>query len=537
MTVDFAIVPVAHCPLLSALFFCVFCVQGDMAQGELWATLLTAINPNASAMPVVLQSTIDLLETELAKARAALQQIQSEPPVAVAENVTAGAMEAYRVHLVGCASRKQSTHSFLPLIDESFVRYSTMKTPPKSLSLVDILSNSLVLDHLAPCMSVASLLSLASTNKTMRSLVMDTPYVFRHLDLTSCRGAQAPISHSIDASGEVWRNGRTDESLTEDEFYSGPLRGIFDDLGRRAILQDVRTLILDGLSVPADLVAEIVLSDRFNVTILSIRGCLNLNERKLMQTLQYAVRPGRAKGSPRVKGIYHFSSPKDDAQHALGTAAAGHRPRHTITGQQHDDDVPGRHAWYKPSGQVLGGSITSGWAQTIQLCQGIISFDAVLCRSPRHDLNAYASDNARRLGPYLSPAIATIALGPRGCEGCGTAPEGPAVWGYSPDEYFPLLSPPPLHSSRISTAKNPAVHKNESPTLIMQCEDCVRNRLCRRCRRWWCSDCLQDPEILRSPGFASQPPGMFAGMDHVKENELKVFDGSRDLCRSCLVDP
>ncbi|WEW59418.1 hypothetical protein PRK78_004890 [Emydomyces testavorans] len=488
-------------------------------------------------MPVVLQSTIDLLETELAKARAALQQIQSEPQATVTEDVTAGAMEAYRIHLVGSASRKQSTHSFLPLIDDSFVRYSatnSRNSTRKRTSLLDILSNSLVIDHLAPYMTVASLLSLASTNKTMRSLIMDTPYVFRHLDLTQCRGAHIPLTSPVDRECGAWGRERMDESVTEDEFYSGPLHGIFGDLGRRSILQDVRTLVLDGLSVPASLVAEIVLTDRFNVSILSIRGCLNLNERQLMQTLQYAVRPSRAKGMPRVKGIYHFAPKESDqplcSQPRLGPPRrpdqpqTGHHSRYTHHHSwDRGDDVQRRHEWYKPSGQVLTGVISSGWAQTLQLCERIISFDAVLCRSPRHNPNSYTGDNPKQLGSYLPPAIATIALGPRGCEGCGTTPEGPAVWGYSPDEYFPLLSPPPLHSSRIAAAKNPSLYPNETPTLIMQCEDCVRNRLCRRCNRWWCSDCLQDPEVLRSPGITYQPPGMFAGMEQAKGHELKVF--------------
>ncbi|KAI1957194.1 hypothetical protein LOZ58_005814 [Ophidiomyces ophidiicola] len=506
-----------------------------MAQGELWATLLTAINPiNASAMPVALQSTIDLLETELAKARAALQQIQAAPQAIVAEDVTAGAMEAYKVHLVGSASsRTQSSHTFLPLIDESFVRYSTTAGPKASrqrTTLSDLLLNSLVIEHLAPYMSVASLLSLASTNKTMRSLIMDTPYVFRHLNLVPCRGAQASPSRAANhRAGDAWTNGETNDSMTEDKFYSQALRGIFDDLGRRSVLQDVRTLVLDGLSVPADLVAEILLNERFNVTILSIRGCLHLNERKLMQALQFAVRPGRAKGMPRVKGVYHFSAKDSDAQ------PRPDQPPISLRGQH--DDLQRRHEWYRASGQVLSGPVCSEWAQTLQLCERIISFDAVLCRGPRHHPESYMGDHPKQIGSYLPPAIATVALGPRGCEGCGTTPEGPAVWGYSPDECFPLLSPPPLHSSRVSVAKNPAVHKNESPTLIMQCEDCIRNRCCRRCRRWWCSDCLQDPEMIRQPDTAYQPPGMFAGMGHVKGHQLKVFNGLCIICRNCHVDP
>ena len=64
-----------------------------------------------------------------------------------------------------------------------------------------------------------------------------------------------------------------DENVTEDEyvhlprparkhtnalsFYGGPLQGIFNTLRRRHILQDVQTLILDGLSVTSDLLSDL----------------------------------------------------------------------------------------------------------------------------------------------------------------------------------------------------------------------------------------------------------------------------------------
>ncbi|EEH19659.2 hypothetical protein PABG_01918 [Paracoccidioides brasiliensis Pb03] len=454
-----------------------------MAQGQLWATLRTAIDPlNAKAMPIILQSAIDLLETELANARAALQAIQAQPASIISSmsssflstpssyssvdiqdsSITAGAMAAYKHHLIGQATLINNPSICLPCRSNCPVAFLGKPLPT---SLLDILSNSLILDHLAPYLSISSLLSLASTCTTLRSIIMDTPYVFRYMDLTKCRGSQPPPSTGpIDPGGETWRTQRMDESLTEDEFYGGPLRGIFSDLGRRNILQDVRTLVLDGLSVPADLIADIILTDKFNVVILSIRDCLNLNERKLMQTLQYAVRPSRAKGMPRVKGIYHFT-PMDDAQTAFQDRKHS-GPSQPYGSSELDDNakhqgrMTWRHPWYKPTGKVLKKPISTGWAQTLQLCNGIISFDAVLCRSPQHQPLFTAAGNAagNDMQPvsYFSPAIATVALGPSGCEGCHSSPEGPAVWNHSPNHQFPLLTPPPMHSSRVTAAKSPA---------------------------------------------------------------------------------
>ncbi|OJD21028.1 hypothetical protein ACJ73_07635 [Blastomyces percursus] len=522
-----------------------------MAQGQLWTTLMTAIDPlNAKAMPVVLQSTIQLLETELANAKAALEEIQAHPATATStstsmsissspsssflspsspsspscycaemqETITAGAMAAYKHHLVGRLSQITSSSLHLSCHPNCDVAFSHGPLP---VSLQDLLSNSLILDHIAPYLSISSLLSLASTCTTFRSIIMDTPYVFRHMDLTTCRGAQPPpCMGPIDAGGEVWRRERMDESLTEDDFYSGPLRGIFSDLGRRSILQDVRTLVLDGLSVPTDLIADIVLTDRFNVVILSIRDCLNLNERKLMQTLQYAVSPSRPKGMPRVKGIYYFTAKNDSQQstshgrkHMYHTSAASKWDRpggHQSDNQSsHSADACGtakdnlhdqltrRHPWYKASGRVLRKQISNGWAETLQFCNGIISFDAVLCRSPAHHPFASVEGNDAQPPTYLSPAIATVALGPRGCEGCRTSPEGPALWNHSPEYQFPLLTPLPLHSSRITAAKSPTVSDNDEPALIMQCQECLIDRWCNRCGSWWCSACLPHPEKPR----------------------------------------
>ena len=173
------------------------------------------------------------------------------------------------------------------------------------LGLADLLSNSLVLRQTAPYLPVASIFALAATSKSLHHLVHESPDVFRYLDLSTVKSAIVPYA-PLDSGGVSWRAERMDESLTEDEFYSGPIRGIFSKLQRRNVLRSVQTLVLDGLSVPADLVRDIIAEDTFNVRILSIRECKHLNERKLQQVLRYAVRPSRPAGTPKIKGIYFF---------------------------------------------------------------------------------------------------------------------------------------------------------------------------------------------------------------------------------------
>lgn len=328
-------------------------------------------------------------------------------------------------------------------------------------------------------------------------MILDTPYVFRHLDLTQCRGAQ------VAPSGAAASVPMDEDMVTEDEFYAAPLRGIFDTLARRSILQGVRTLILDGLSVPADVVGDIMLSDRFNVNVLSIRDCQHLNERKLMQVLQYSVRPTRPPGTPRVKAIYHFTPMESQPSAPVRPRYRdwwGSRCQSPSATPPLAESAPGpaqfqvQNAWYRPSGQLLKNNVDEEWAKTIQKCEGIIAFDTVLCRGPRHDL---FSTTKQSEGRSLGPAIATVALGPQGCDGCNTCPEGPAIWGQSALENFPLLAPIPLHSSSIKAAKRPDLYSDKSPVFIARCTDCMTDRRCHRCSKWFCSDCLPQPVRIR----------------------------------------
>lgn len=150
-----------------------------------------------------------------------------------------------------------------------------------NLNLFNLLTNSIILHEIIPFLPISTLLNLAATSKTLRGLLYDTPGVFRYVNLSSVKSASFENA-GVDRGGQVWRNVQLDENLTEDEFYSGPLRGILLNLQRTNLLQNVQTLVLDGLSVTADLVNEILVDPRYQVRILSIRETKNLNERRLV---------------------------------------------------------------------------------------------------------------------------------------------------------------------------------------------------------------------------------------------------------------
>ncbi|CAL5869363.1 uncharacterized protein PFLUO_LOCUS3592 [Penicillium psychrofluorescens] len=459
-------------------------------------------------MSTVVQShsTIDLLESELVKARATLQEIHPNvTQLRLRDEMALSALAAYPPgpvdHALDFYGSRRLTLKELglaPVVHKS----ETIAAVPRRATLEDVLSNSLILDRTAPYLSVPSLITLASTSRLLQNVLTHTPYIFRHLDLTRCQGAQLSASQ--------------DESQTEDEVYSAPLRRIFSSLEKRSILQDVRTLVLDGLPVPADLVADIIRTDRFNVNILSIRDCQHLNERKLMQVIQHAVRPTRPAGTPRVKAIYYFSPmpspPRTTARRRYrdwwGDRIGSRSPSQTPSDSSSDQEDKGRseplltppqlqNEWYRSSGKLFKHSLEEGWARILQKAEGIIAFDAVLCRGPRHNIDLYSSDaEDPPQAPLLSPAIATVALGPRGCDGCHSSPEGPAIWGQSPDVQFPLLSPLPLHLSSVAAAQSPELINGEHPVLIARCAGCLTDRWCHRCNKWFCSNCLPTPQRI-----------------------------------------
>ncbi|KAJ8113966.1 hypothetical protein ONZ43_g5020 [Nemania bipapillata] len=255
-----------------------------------------------------------------------------------------------------------------------------IETPELSPSLLDLLSNTLVLYQTIPYLPISTLLNVAATSRSFRHLLHNTPGVFRHLDLTQVTTAQFDID-GIDHGGEVWRNVQVDENLTEDDFYSGPLRGIFSSLRRRNILQHVNTLVLDGLSVTSEFLNDILVDPSSRIRILSIREVKNLNERKLMQALRYACRPTRPEDTPRLRALYYFGK-KDAAplmatppltQAALARASRGvnisagwnHKSQHALKASIESEGED----WYSRKGRMISKPIADGWAETLLDCR------------------------------------------------------------------------------------------------------------------------------------------------------------------------
>ncbi|MCJ1477196.1 hypothetical protein MMC13_005867 [Lambiella insularis] len=373
--------------------------------------------------------------------------------------------------------------------------------------LLELLSNTLILYQICPHLPISALMNLAATSKSFQHLIYDTPNVFQYLDLSTIKGAAVDFG-PIDPGGEIWRSERMDEAITEDEFYGGPLRGVFSALKKKGVLQDVQTLILDGLSVPADLISELVTDPELNIHILSIREAKNLNEGKLKQFLKHICRLNRPDGLPKLKGLYLFvprskggrgpSSTKEISRvspalsrgitNSIGAQLGmqwNQRSQHALSSALDSNYDP----WYQPTiGLTTFAEHLSGWADVLSVCRGIIAFDAVLCRGPRHNINTTMTT-----GAFLGPMTATVALGPNGCQLCHSAPEGPAILGRAPPDQLPLLDPPPLHSSKISVAQTlpSATHISSDLRLFLRCRLCLIDRWCEGCNKFFCENCYQ----------------------------------------------
>ncbi|KAB5566143.1 hypothetical protein GE09DRAFT_729591 [Coniochaeta sp. 2T2.1] len=453
-------------------------------------------------------------------------------------------------------------------------------------ALLQLMSNTLILCHTAPYLPVTGLLSLGATSRAFRYLIYETPQVFRYLDLRPLKSASFDIA-GIDHGGQTWRNVQLDENLTEDDFYSGPLRGTFSNLRRSKILSDVQVLVLDELAVTADLVHDILTDPSYSVRILSLRGCKHLNPHKVRQALQYACRSSRREGTPKLKGLYIFGEAQDqpailntpDGTSGSGpTVAAAWNARSQLTASDGSNPEVEGEPWYGQLGWQFTGArhLSQDWAQTLLDCDGIIAFDAVLCNGPRH-LNSRAwgkvsvdALNAAQGSITAVPnwAIAQFSVG--GCVGCGAAPEGWTVWGedgvkdreksesrerrdsdasYTDTDIgrYPLLRHPPLHSPSIKVAMCPsgqplnprhATSSNKDTgkaRFIPRCGACMRDRYCIACHRWWCESCYIGPWLDAAPRGPQNVSlvSLFPSANNTTGVAQKTLPIRGDRCANC----
>lgn len=410
---------------------------------------------------------------------------------------------------------------------------------PSVLTLFDALCNSLVLRNTLPYLPVSGLVNLASTCRAFRYLVYQTPGVFRHLDLTRVKTAQPETTKDTIDNELVWHNVNLVDYLTEDDFYSGPLRGVFSTLRQRDLLRDVQSLILDGLSVTAELCHEIINDASYSVRLLSIRDVKHMNEGKLRSALTYACRTSRPEGMPRLKALYFFGSKESDPDSsAAATAAAAdddvatrsatigagwnQKSQRALAASLQGEDAD---AWWFRKGRMVSNPIEGDWANCLVACQGLIAFDAVLCQGPRHR-NSPASAGSGLGG--CNPAIAAFAVG--GCASCGKSPEGLLDAESTHPSSLPLLSPPPTLSSSVRAATQPAPG---AQAFAPRCADCLRERCCVSCNKWWCEACYHVPHS----GVMQVAQGGVVVVDYhetsMMEPEFTMAKSKPRISRSC----
>lgn len=394
-------------------------------------------------------------------------------------------------------------------------------------SLLDLLSNDLILRHTSPYIGIKSLVLLASTSKSYQSLVYNTLNVFQHVNL----------------NGMVVSMVSTQEFLIDyqkiNDLYAQRFSTIFTLLENKDVMQDVRTLILDDNVVPTTIIEDILFHDRYQIRLLSLRSLCRRPAHDIWPILRRLIRPDRPNGALKLRGLYWFGH-SDKVQHTYDFKETIERPETMIgvtasMGAQLGAD---NHSYYdldnsrklirgdpysdSPYGtpgisDVLTGSwVASEWAETLEACRGLIAFDAVLCRHNRKSV------------PDPRPKIATVRL--QGCKICGSCPEGPAYPGVSPVDHRPLLSPPPLHSSKVEVAQRIDTDGQPYPPLILRCRTCLKDRWCEMCNAWWCESCYTIP---RNRGRTNGNSTSIASAS-ASNQDIKVHGG---LCVSkCLVD-
>ena len=394
-------------------------------------------------------------------------------------------------------------------------------------SLLDLLSNDLILRHTSPYTGIKSLMSLAATSKSYKSLVYNTPHIFQHVDLY----------------GTVVSTMSTQDFLVDDQkledLCAQRFNTIFTALENRNVLQDVRTLILDDILVPATVIEDMLFDDRYQIRLLSLRTNCKGPVNDILPILRHLIRPDRPNGPLKLRGLYWFGHSDrfedlNNIEETIGrpeaiigvTASLGAQlgaDNHSYYDLDNSRSLFGKDPYsdspYGAPGMshvLTSGWVASEWAEILEACRGLIAFDAVLCRHDRGSV------------PDSRPKLATVRL--RGCESCGTCPEGPAYPGVSPAEHLPLLSPLPLHSSKVEVAQRMDTGGEPYPSLILRCRTCLKDRWCEMCNAWWCESCYTIPKNRgRTNGKSASVVSASASNE-----DIKVYMG---LCVSkCLVD-
>lgn len=407
---------------------------------------------------------------------------------------------------------------------------TTPSSSSSSLTLLDVLSNPIILDAVAPILLISGVLNLAATSRAFRDLISANPSVYRYLDLSNVRAARL-------RPNELSSGTPAQQTESEDDFYSRPLRNIFSTLKQKNILQHVQTLVLDGLSVTAELCHDIINGSDYNVRTLSILDVSNLNHAKLRASLAYACRKTRPEGSPKLRALYVFGDITPWAARMLHGAPAN---ASTNPGQEAQRVWSFAHrskpdAWWSRKGCMIAPHhATQEWAECLIACQGIIAFDAVVCQGPRHYNSPAYGVKTMPARVSNQPAVARYAVKP--CHMCGECPEGLLTPAADCRSSLPLLAPPPATSAslRAATAPGPG-----SEAFVPRCMDCLEERYCTGCYKFWCESCYSthgsSPDRSESPGSVNDDGALTPPDESPFSFSAAKSKVRQDLCSGCLV--
>ena len=425
------------------------------------------------------------------------------------------------------------------------------------ITLLDLLHNSLIFGHIGPYLGMNGLLKLAATSKSFHDLIYNSSHVFSYVDLTSVESCRKRLDSKFDIGEEEQEDPSVALLQSSEEFYARPLRKVFCSLRSYNVLKYIRTLVLDGLVVPAIIVRELLCDETYNIRILSLRGVGDLGSGKLLQVLRYVLRPSRPENTPKLKGLYIFTpglaaaefTAADFRQRYLssligigitnsigaqlgagaGAASSGALHKEFIQSSWHQNNP-----WYSGSGTevfcISSKEEADEWSSLLEAASGVIAFDAVLCRQNSHmvaQMDREGSQKVEEMRFEARPALANISLG--GCQMCGSCPEGPAYPGTSPEQHLPLLAPLPLHTSTVKAAQRLHTNGLPHPPFIARCRQCLKDRWCERCNAWWCESCYKIPSKRAPTNLDLAPSGRKGYQQSVKVHNT--------LCvGNCLVD-
>ena len=375
-------------------------------------------------------------------------------------------------------------------------------------TLLDLFSNHLVLAQLAPYLSISALFNLAITSRRFGEVIRGDPKAFQRLDLSTVRGApchscefEAPEEHTV-----VNWSSEGDGAYAKDCL---PLMKLTSMSWKWDILPRVQTLILDHQYVHLDDLRNILLDSACRLRLLSLLDVWSFDGVDFQDLIDDMFRGGRRLDGPSLEGIYFFGPPmipekfreqpieEKSASANAATSAEDSRPPNSYR------DL---NPWYLHSKVAFQSpEIEDLYSAMLIVTQGVVVWDAVLCRAPRH---TYPHKR------FIGPTIASVTLGQTGCHVCHSSPEGPG----STVNQLPLLSPPPLHSSSITVAQEiPSDGKRTAPLpFYARCYNCLKHRWCVSCNKWWCENCYQ-----------------FGGPNCYKENNAKGNNSAGTKVGSC----